>query len=271
MAVLALGTVFAMAVAAQALDVSGTVDVVTDLYPTFATDVDFGVTVSGDAWTFTSDTYLDLFPTMAASEEIALIYDFDNLQLAANIFTTLVPLGFGSLDVSAAMDVLDITVGEDDPTITVSSNLTVGATISAAVGPYARLKTRLSFGDHWLSNTTTVDFVPLDVASSLLGYLSFGEVRVADGAVTVTAYGYVSADVVPFGFGYAQINAKVAVETLEILNAVTYYGGTSFLAKSTVTLIVLDEITLKVWGSYSSTATDPFSAGASASLPWGPL
>ena len=255
---------------AQAVEIRGTVGVGADVLPDFSLDADVNVTVSGEDWQLISNTHADLLPAFGGTKRFTFSYDLEVLRIGASAAFSLAPIGFTQADVYGTVDLFDLTLGEADPSVLVSSDLTVGTTLNAAIDPYARASTRLTFGDHWLSNTTTLTFIPFDVASSLLGYASFGTFDVADGAVTVTAYGYLALSLIPFDFSYVQANAKVAVDGVSILNTVTYYGGTSFMVKSTAT-IDLDPVTVKFWGSYSSTATDPFGLGLSASVGWGPL
>ena len=270
MGFLVLVTLCSLMLPAQAVEIRGTVGVGAEILPDFELDADFGVTFSGDDWQLTSNTHLGLLPAFSGTERITLSYDLDFLKLGASASTTFVPFAFGQVDVYVTVDLFDLTVGEGDPNILVSSDLTVGTTLNGAFDPYARVSTRFTIGDHWLSNTTTLSFIPFDVASSLLGYVLFGVFDVADGAVTVTSYGYLSLALVPFDFSYVQANAKVAVDGVSILSSVTYYGNTSVTVRSTVT-IDLDPVTVKIMGSYNSVATDPFGLGLSASVGWGPL
>ncbi|MFC2078093.1 hypothetical protein ACFLTM_04720 [Candidatus Bipolaricaulota bacterium] len=270
MGVMALAMLCTMAAWGHAVQVGGTVEVGADVLPALGMAADLEVMLSGEAWSVSSDTNVPLVPTSEISESLLLSYDVDAVRFEASVALSLAPFSFGPMDVSATVGLLDLTVREEDPAAALSSDLTVGATFDETADPYVSLYTLLGLGDHWLANTTTFDFEPLDVGTSLLAYLSLGTVNLGDGGVTVTAYGYVSMGVVPFGFSYAQLNARVSFDGISILNTVTYSGETSFEATSTVTLD-LDAVTVTVWGSYSSTASDPFGVGASVSVPWGSI
>ena len=270
MGFLVLVALCSMMIPVHAVEIRGTAAVGTEILPAFGLDADFGVTFSGENWQLMSNTNIGLLPAFAGTERITFSYDLDFLKLGASAFTTFVPFAFGQVDVHGTLDLFDLAVGEEDPSLVVSADLTVGTKFNGAIDPYARVSTRFTVGDHWLSNTTTVSFIPADVPSSLLGYVLFGTFDVADGAVTVTTYGYLSTGLVPFDFTYVQANAKVAVEGMSILNSVTYHGNTSVTVRSTVT-IDLDPVTVKIMGSYNSAAPDPFGLGLSASVGWGPL
>ncbi len=265
-----LSAVCLLATAAQAVEIGGTLGTGVDLLPAFGANADLEITLSGDTWSLSSDTNVDLAPAFGGTETLSLAYDLEIAQLAADVAFAFAPLGFAGAEASVEVRLLDLTVREEEPAIALMTNLTIGTTLDGAVDPYARIYSKLSLGSHWLSNTTKLSFIPFDVASSLLAYLSFGEFVAGDGGVTVTAYGYISLDIVPLDFGYVQANAEVTVDGITILNSVTYYGDTSFLAMSTVTLD-LAPVTVEIWGSYSTSAADAFAVGASASFSWGPL
>ena len=270
MAFFLLITLWGMILPAQAVEIRGTVGVGAEILPDLLLDADINVTFSGEDWQLRSDTNIGLFPAFGGIKRLTFSYDLEVLRIGANAAFALSPIGFTRADLYGTVDLLDPTLGEGEPNVLVSSDLTIGTMLNGGFDPYARVSTRFTFGDHWLSNTTTATFIPFDVVSSLLGHVSFGTFDVADGAVTVTAHGTFALSLIPFDFSYVQANAKVMVDGVSILNTVTYYGGTSFMVKSTAT-IDLDPVTVKIWGSYSSTATDPFGLGLSASVGWGPL
>ena len=269
MLVMAVGFLLVSAGAAFAVGISGSVGVCADVLPSFALDASFDVTVFDDAWSITSSTGVSLLPAWGATEAIWLAYDLDVIQLAASLSMAFAPFSAAG-DVSATLDLFSLSLSEEDPVANLSSSLTIGTSINAAIAPYARLYTMLSLGSHWLSNTTTINVIPFGVTSSLLGYASFGQFSVADDAVTVTAYGYVSLGVVPFSFNYVQANADVALDGVSIRNSVTYWGGTSFGVSSTLT-IDLDPVTLTLWASFTPGGTDPFAIGVCGDVAWGPF
>ncbi len=267
--VMALGLLCVLAASAEAVEISGSIGLGADVLPAFNLDADFEVTVSDDAWSISSGTNVDLLPAFGVTEQISLTYSLDPVRLAASLSMAFAPFD-ATGDISAAMDLFTLTLREEDPAIAVSSELTLGVSIDAALDPYAQFYTLISLGNHWLSNTTTVTFIPFGATSSVLAYLSLGEFSIADGDVIVTPYGYVALDVVPFGFNYVQANADVAVDGISIRNSVTYWGDTTFDVSSTLT-IDLDPVTLTLWASFAPGGTDLFAVGASAGFSWGPL
>ena len=258
-----------LAASAQAAEISGSFGIGADALPGFTLDADFDVTIADDVWSISSSTGIGLVPDFAISELVSAAYDLDFVHLAASISMALDPFT-AEAGILAATQLFALSLREEAPEMELSSDLTIGTSIAAAIDPYAQLYTELSLGDHWLSNTTTVAFIPLDVTSSVLGYVSFGQIGVADAAVIVTPTIYVSLGVVPFGFGYVQANADVAFDGVTIRNSVTYSGGSAFAILSTAT-VDLEPITISLWGSFNSVGTNPFGLGANASVSWGPL
>jgi len=269
MLVMTVGFLLVSAGVAYAVGISGNVGVCADVLPSFALDAGFDVTVFDDAWSITSNTNVYMIPAWGAAETLSLAYDLDFARLAASLSMAFAPFS-ATGDVSATLDLFSLALREEDPVANLSSSLTIGTSINAAVAPYARLYTMLSLGSHWLSNTTTINVIPFGVTSSLLGYASFGQFSVAEDAVTVTAYGYVSLGIVPFAFNYVQANADVALDGISIRNSVTYWGGSTLDVSSTLT-VDLDPVTLTLWASFTPGGTDPFSIGVCGDFAWGPF
>jgi len=267
---LALLMLCAMAASAQATEISGTVEVGADVLPEFGADAELVVKLSGEAWSVTSETDILLVPTFGIDECLLMSYDLDAIRLGADVDLSFLPFELGPVDVFVEADLFDVSIRDEDPAASLSSELAIGAVFDGAVSPYADLSTLFTLGSHWVSNTTTLSIEPLGVTSSLLAYLTTGAASLADGRVTVTAYGYVSGSVMPLDFAYLQLNAHAAVDGGSILNTVTYFGEDSFVAEVAVTLD-LDAAAATVWGSFSSTASDPSGFGVSVSVPWGPL
>lgn len=266
---LALGLLCVLAASAQGVEINGSFGIDADVLPAFSLDARFDVGVSGDTWSISSGTDVDLLPTLGAAERISLAYDLDPIRLAASLSMAFAPYSATSR-FSAEVDLFSLALREEAPVMDLSSDLTIGAVIDAAVVPYVRLYTRLGLADHWLANTTTIDIIPFGVESSLLGYVSFGQISVSDGAVVVTPYAYISLDLVPSDFGYVQANADITLDGVSIRSSVTYSGNTSIVVSSMLT-VDLDPITFSVWGSFTSAASSPLAVGLSADVAWGPL
>jgi hypothetical protein len=263
---------FALALSGAAAQVSGTIGAAVQVLPSFSAESDVAVTISAEDWSIWSDTTFSLIPDFGIDEYLSLSYTMGIAAFSGVLSVGVVPWSFGYVDLSAAITLFDTTLNEKNPVLSALSTLTLGATIDGGFDPYATLYGRLSLDQHWIASTTTLSLASLDLASGLLAYLSLGSVTLGDGenSIVVSAYGYVSQDLVPFAFSYAQLNAKVVIGAVSLLNTVTYYGGASFAAKSTAT-VTLDSFTLTIWSSYTSTASDPFGLGASVSIPWGPI
>ena len=265
-----LVSLFVVALSTGAMEFSGTVEVSADLLPALGADADFGIVIAGETWSISSNTTFDLAPTFAADEEIALSYDADILRFAANASFALAPDPSARGGASITIDLLDTTIREADPAVSLSADGTIGATIDEIVDPYATISTRLGIGSHWVSNTTSFGFTPFDVTSSLLAYVLLGSFSVAEDAVSVTLSGSASIGLVPLAFSYARFDAPIGIGDISILNSVTYMGEMSFLASSKVT-VAIAQMTLAVWGSYTSTGDDPFAVGVTLGTSWGPL
>jgi hypothetical protein len=253
---------------AQAIEMSGTVEAGVDLLPAFGVEVDLETSLSGEAWSVLSETYVPMIPLFGASESLTMSYDLDVAQLEVDVDASLVPLSLVTVDASVTVGLFEREIPEVDPVASLSSDLILGAVFDGAVDPYISVYTLLSHGSSWLSNTTTLSLGPVDLAASLLAYLSLGTAGLGESGVTVTTYGYVSTDVIPLDFSYAQLNVLLNAAGSSVLGTVTYYGGESFVAKTTVTLD-LDTLAIGVWGSYTSTSSDPVGFGVSVSIPWG--
>jgi hypothetical protein len=262
--------IVALAASGIAADLSGTVGACVDILPAFSSNLDVGMTIAGDAWTFSSATAIDVTPSLGIDESLQLTYDLDVIRFSATATMGIMPWSFGSAALSATLDLFQLTILEDEPHLSLDSSFAAGATLNGAVDVFADLTARLGLelGDHSLTSTTTLSLLPLGVTSALLAHVSLGNIRLAeeDGAATVSAHILVSQGVIPFAFSYAQLNATVSWQAMSLLNSITYYGDTSVLATSTATL-VLEPVTIRVWGSYSSTSGQ-FSAGACVSVPW---
>jgi len=267
---LALVALCTMAVPSWAAEISGVVEFGAELLPALGVDAEVDVELSGEAWSVLSEADIPLVPGTSVDELLTMSLDLDAVRLEAEIGMSFPPFEMGSIDVAAAVGVLDATILEDDPAASLSSDLAIGAVFDGAFGPYAGLETLLVVDSHWLWNETTLTLDPLDVASNALAYLTTDSISCVDGRLTITGYAYVSASVVPLGFSYAQLNALVSVDEGSLLNTVTYLGGDSFTAKATLTLD-LDDIDVAFWGSFTSSATDPFGFGVVVSFSWGPL
>jgi len=266
-----LAAFWLVATSAGAVEISGTVDVGADLLPTLGIDADVGIVVAGESWSVSSTTGFGLLPAFTADEAIALSYTLDRIRLAANASFAIAPdPSSAQAGASATIDLFDAAIREADPAVALSADGTIGATIDETVDPYARLLTQLSFGNHWVSNTTSLSFSPLDVASSVLAYFSLGSFALDEDVVTVTFSCSIAAGLVPLAFSYAKLDALASIGQVSILTSVTYMGETTFIASSQAT-VTLDPVTLAIWGSYTSVGDDPFAVGITAGTSWGPL
>ena len=260
----------AITVSSWAAEISGDVELGAEFLPTFGMDAEVDVELSGGGWSVLSEADVSLAPGSSVDELLTMSYDLDAVRLEAEIGMSFPPFAMGSIDVAAVVGVLDITILDDDPAATLSSDLAIGGVFDGAISPYAGFETLLVLDSHWLWNETTLTLDPLDVASNALAYLTTDSISFVDDRLTATGYAYVAASVAPVGFSYAQLNVLVAVDEGSLLNQVTYLGGGSFTAKATLTL-ELDDLDVAFWGSFTSSATDPFGFGILVSAPWGPL
>ena len=267
MGVVALAMVCTAVMTVQAVEMSGTTEIGVDLLPSLGTYVNLDATISGEAWTVVSDSDISVTPSFGGSEYLYAWYELDVAKFEVDVVASLAPFGLDTVDAYLTVNLFESAFPEEDSAAEISSDVIVGAVFEEAADPYVGLYTLASCGDHWLSNTTTLSLAPLDVASEILAYLSFGPTALGESGATVTAYGYISTDIIPLDFSYAQLNVKLSVDEGSILNTVTYYGGDSFVDKLTITLD-LGAAGISTQGSYSSASSTPFGFGIYVSFPW---
>jgi hypothetical protein len=253
---------------------SGTIGASVDILPAFAVRSDIGVTVSGEAWTFSSRTTLTVMPTFGIDEALRFTYELDPVTFTATLDLGIVPLAFGGAALSASVALFDVEVFDEDPTLSINSAFRAGVELDGAFDAFADLTLRAIAGlaDHSLTSTTTLSLLPFGITSTLLAKLSLGTATLGEGAdaATLTTSASALVNLIPFGFSYAQITSTLKAGVFSVVATVTYYGGTSLLARLSATLDV-DPITVTAWTSYHTTAANPFTLGASAIFAWGPV
>lgn len=266
--------VAAFAALGVAAEISGTIGANVGILPTFTASSDVSVTVEGDDWTFSSRTTLTVMPTFGINEALRFVYELDPVTFTATLDLGIVPLAFGGAALSASVALFDVEVFDEDPTLSINSAFRAGVELDGVFDAFADLTLRAIAGlaDHSLTSTTTLSLLPFGITSTLLGSLSLGTVTLGEGddAATLTTSAGVLVNLIPLGFSYAQITSTLKAGVVSVVATVTYYGGTSLLARLSATLDV-DPFTVSAWTSYHTTAANPFTLGASASFAWGPV
>ncbi|MEW5826983.1 MAG: hypothetical protein AB1778_09160 [Candidatus Bipolaricaulota bacterium] len=264
----------ALSLSGTAAQIGGTVGASVGILPSFTAQLDAGVTVEGDAWSFSSDTTLGVAPTFGIDESLRFVYEVDPATFTATLGLGLLPWAFDGAALSASVDLFDVDVLDEDPTLSIDSTFNAGVELDGAFDAFADLTLRAIAGlaDHSLTSATTLSLLPLGITSTLLGSLSLGTVTLGEGddAATLTTSASALVNLIPFGFSYAQITSTLKAGVVSVVASLTYYGTTSFLVHLSATLDV-EPVTLSAWMSYDTTAANLFTLGASATFAWGPV
>jgi hypothetical protein len=260
----------AVTTGALAADFGGQVSFCVDLLPGVAARSELGLTASGSGWTLSSDTSMAMLPSFSVDESLTFVYDLTPLTLTASTTMGLIPLSFGSATLAANLDLLSVTLIEEDPNVAFNSGITAGAVYSGGITLYADLdgRLRVQLGEHSLVSTTTLSLLPFGLTSTVLMSIFLGSLTMGEGGVSLENSISLMQSVVPFAFSYIQLNSTADWGSLSLHNVFSYFGGGTVQLRSTLSM-QWEPVTMWVWGSYDSTASARWTAGLCASLSWG--
>lgn len=257
----------------SAMSIDGSFSACVDVLPVLSPRVDLGINWSGEAWSLTSGTTAVLAPGLRISEELEFRYGLERISVSSGVGMTLIPWAFGSAHLSVSADLLDLVLSEDNPEVIAHATISGGTAFDGGLASFADLTGRvgMAFPTIDVTSTTILSLLPLGVASSVLAQVSLGTIQWGEEGDELKNTLSVQLSLIPFSLTYIQLSSSGQLGVLSIQNTVTYFGGASLLARSTITVLLWDVVSLRLWGSYHSTATDRLGAGLCASVSFGDL
>ena len=164
----------------------GEVTLLPDLESIFWLDLSFAFA----GFTIASETDLTLVPTTTATQVFRMEYEWQWLTIGSKVNLELVPPVFQSLSVYADLSILDMTLGENDPTLALAADLGVEAILLPVfTGGTLTFDLTAGIGPLTVKSSTELGFAPFAFqAQGFEGKLSFLESTLEewDGAPTLS-------------------------------------------------------------------------------------
>lgn len=257
----------------SARTVDGSFSACVDLLPVFSPQANVGITWSGEAWSLTSGTTAFFAPGFRIREELEFRYGMERIDVSAGVGMNVLPWAFGAAHVSVAANLLDMILSEDNPQVSARVTISGGTSFDGGMASFADLTGRLTmaFSTIDLTSTTTFSVLQLGVSSSLLLQASLGTIRWGDDEDELKNTLSIQHSVIPFSLTYIQLVSSGQLGAVSVHNTISYFGGASVLIRSSIAYMLWDVVSLRLWGSYHSTATDRMGAGLCASVAFGDL
>jgi len=225
LAVLVLGCV-GVAAAADAANFSGTLYAEGDAYPDLGVGGGVVLTIESEDWWVKNTTTFDVWPDIADSQTLELECALGDLRLLTTAGFSFIAETFGPLDVDLSGDVWTAGLPAAVSDVEVTCTAGAGATIADGVDPYAFFDTTFAIGDHWITHSVALYASPAGVESYVDAVVSVFQttIREGDSAMSVSLAAFAEAYVVPLGFSYATLKAKVSLRCASLTGIVAYYG-----------------------------------------------
>lgn len=302
--VIALFVLFALVVTAGAqedgVSLSGSFGGDATFLPAFESTFWIDLSLAFDEVTVISETDLVLVPAASGTQLFGLEYTWEWLTLGSEVDLGLLPPAFQSLSVYGEASLLDTTLGEEEPSLSLAADLGVITEILPTFAGTITFGLAAEFGPLAATSTTELGFAPLAFQSQVFeGELSFLDAILGEGEDAPTLIGTLGATftVFPTFASGLWLNLSLAIDDLTVtsqtgfelvpagtgtqLFTVEYVlEGVTFTSETTFGLVPFgfesqqfeievgfENLSFYVWGTFTQAAGLTAGAGFTYDLP----
>lgn len=247
--------VVALAIGAQedSISISGTFGGEATFLPAFESTLWLDLSITFANLTLTSETNFTLVPAVTGVQVFKLEYAWEWLTLGSELDLTLIPPAFQSLSLYAEASIIDTTLGEKEPSLSLVANMGVVTEILPAFSGVATLDLEAEIGPLAASSYTEFDFISFLVQlQEFEAKLQFLNVAIGEeeGALAITGELGTALTVLPSLASDIWLNVSLALNDLTFTSETTFglipSGFTSQLFEIEA---VFNALSLYVWTS----------------------
>jgi len=251
--------VVALAVGAQedSISISGTFGGEATFLPAFESTLWLDLSITFANLTLISETDFTIVPTLTGTQVFKLEYAWEWLTLGSELDLGLVPPAFQSLSLYAEASIIDMTLGESEPSLDLVADLGVVTEVLPTFSGVATLDLEAEIGPLAASSSTEFDFISFLVQlQEFEAKLQFLNVAIGEeeGALAITGELGTALTVLPSLASDIWLNVSLALNDLTFTSETTFGlvpSPSGFTSQSFKIEAVFNALSLYVWTSFT--------------------